>query len=418
VHVGILGSGQLSQMMVQASRKLKIQLRILAGSPEDSAAQEALKTPGVEVIYGKISQPEVLAQFLSGLDRVAFESELIDIEILRAALPKTAVTKPSKDGEGLRFVPELSVMALLSEKLEQKKLLQQLNIPMAQFREGPAFTGDLSAWLKSLQKEWGAFVLKWSKFGYDGRGVLMVSPTDEGLKAALESATAALFRGTRVYAEPKVKFVRELAIVAVQGPAEYKDKKKGDFRTYPLVVSEQKGGACHWVRGPAAQEGVRPDFEEKARSYALKLAQELGLQGCFAIEMFETAEGELLVNEIAPRVHNTGHYTQEACNHDQFEMHLRAVLGQKLPELKCEVSFAMLNLLGPDDVKGRFVGVGDKLPHPPQDLALHWYSKDDVFPGRKLGHVNASAKSHAELQKKISELKEYEINWTKFLKGL
>jgi 5-(carboxyamino)imidazole ribonucleotide synthase len=401
-------------MMVQASRKLKIKLRILAGSPEDSAAQEALKTPSIEVIYGKISQPDVLAQFLSGLDRVAFESELIDIEILRAALPKTVAGNMSPDGIGLRFVPELSVMALLSEKLEQKKLLQRLNIPMAQFREGPAFTGDLSAWLKSLQKEWGAFVLKWSKFGYDGRGVLMVPPTDDGLKAALESATAALFRGTRVYAEPRVMFARELAIVAVRGAVQGAE----DFRTYPLVVSEQKGGACHWVRGPAAQEGVRPDYEEKARSYALKLAEELGLQGCFAIEMFETVEGELLVNEIAPRVHNTGHYSQEGCNHDQFEMHLMAVLGQKLPELKCEGSFAMLNLLGPDDVKGNFVGVVNRLPHPPRGLALHWYGKDDVFPGRKLGHVNATAKSHAELQKRISELKEYEVNWTKFLRGL
>jgi 5-(carboxyamino)imidazole ribonucleotide synthase len=391
-------------MMVQASQNLKklgVKLRILAGSPEDSAAQEALKTPGVEVVFGKISQPEVLQKFLAGLDQVAFESELIDIAALRAAVPEASK---------IRFVPDLSVMAILSEKLEQKKLLQRLNIPMTPFREGPAFTQDLSAWLKSLQNEWGAFVLKWSKFGYDGRGVLMVPATEEGLKAAFESATAAIFRGTQVYAEPRVKFVRELAIVTVQGA--------GEFRTYPLVVSEQKGGACHWVRGPAVQEGVRADFEEKARSYAAQLAKELGLRGTFAIEMFETAEGALWVNEIAPRVHNTGHYSQQACNHDQFEMHLRAVAGEKLPELKCETSFAMLNLIGPEGVQGRFEGLGAQLPQPPQGLTLHWYGKDDVFPGRKLGHVNVTAKSHAELQKRISELKEYEIHWTTFLKGL
>jgi 5-(carboxyamino)imidazole ribonucleotide synthase len=403
-------------MMVQASQNLKklgVRLRVLAGSPEDSAAQEALKNPGVEVIYGKISQPEVLQKFLAGLDQVAFESELIDIEALRAAVPESSK---------IRFVPELSVMAVLSEKLEQKKLLQRLNIPMTPFREGPSFTQDLSAWLKSLQKEWGAFVLKWSKFGYDGRGVLMVPATEEGLKAALDSATAAIFRGTRVYAEPRVEFVRELAIVvvhgAVHGTVQGADHGLGEFRTYPLVVSEQKGGACHWVRGPAVQEGVRADFEEKARNYAAQLARELGLRGTFAIEMFETADGELWVNEIAPRVHNTGHYSQQACNHDQFEMHLRAVAGEKLPELKCETSFAMLNLLGPEGVQGRFKGLGSQLPRPPQGLTLHWYGKDDVFPGRKLGHVNVTAKSHAELQKRISELKEYEIHWTTFLKGL
>jgi len=390
-----------------------MKLRVLAGSPEDSAAQEALKMPHVEVIFGKISQPEILQKFLSGLDQVAFESELVDIEALRAAVPVGSPTA-APSASMVRFVPELSVMAVLSEKLEQKKLLQRLNVPMTPFREGPAFTQDLSPWLKSLQKEWGAFVLKWSKFGYDGRGVLMVPATEEGLKAALDSATAAIFRGTRVYAEPKVKFVRELAIVVVQGA--------GQFRTYPLVVSEQKGGACHWVRGPAVQEGVHPQFERNAQEYAMKLAQELGLQGTFAIEMFETSDGELWVNEIAPRVHNTGHYSQEACNHDQFEMHLRAVMGAatgvKLPELKCEPSFAMLNLLGPEGVQGRFKGLGDRLPQPPQGLSLHWYGKDDVFPGRKLGHVNVTAKSHAELQKRISELKEYEVHWTNFLKGL
>jgi 5-(carboxyamino)imidazole ribonucleotide synthase len=408
-------------MMVQASRKLGIKLRVLAGSPEDSAAQEALKMLHVDVIFGKISQPEILQKFLSGLDQVAFESELIDIEALRAAVPARSSTAPK-----IRFVPELSVMAVLSEKLEQKKLLQRLNISMTPFREGPAFTQDLSPWLKSLQKEWGAFVLKWSKFGYDGRGVLMVPATEEGLKAALESATAAIFRGTRVYAEPKVKFVRELAIVvvqgAVQGAVRGKAPEQEQFRTYPLVVSEQKRGACHWVRGPAVQEGVRAEFEKQAQSYAVKLSQELGLQGTFAIEMFETADGELWVNEIAPRVHNTGHYSQEACNHDQFEMHLRAVVGavtgEKLPELKCEPSFAMLNLLGPEGVQGRFKGLGDRLPQPPQGLSLHWYGKDDVFPGRKLGHVNVTAKSHAELQKRISELKEYEVHWTNFIKGL
>ena len=138
----------------------------------------------------------------------------------------------------------------------------------------------------------------------------------------------------------------------------------------------------------------------------------------FAIEMFETQEGELWVNEIAPRVHNSGHYSQDACDHDQFEMHLIAVQGRVLPAVACAPFFAMLNLLGPPEVKGNFVGIEKSLPQPPSGLVLHWYQKDDVFPGRKLGHVNATAKSQEELNLKIEELKTYEENWIDFLKGL
>jgi 5-(carboxyamino)imidazole ribonucleotide synthase len=135
------------------------------------------------------------------------------------------------------------------------------------------------------------------------------------------------------------------------------------------------------------------------------------LRGVFAIEMFETDKGELWVNEIAPRVHNSGHFTQDACPHDQFEMHLRVLMGESLPELKCTPSFAMLNLLGPEGVKGRFAHLEQKLPQPPTGVKLHWYGKEDVFPGRKLGHVNSSDGN-------VEVLKAYERSWTAFLKGL
>ena len=198
-------------------------------------------------------------------------------------------------------------------------------------------------------------------------------------------------------------FARELALIAV--------KSQTDFKSYPLVISEQKSGACYIVTGPALGLGVNPVFEKKAQDYASKLAREVGLLGAFAIEMFETEEGELWVNEIAPRVHNTGHFTQDACEHDQFEMHLRVLMGEKLPELECSSSFAMLNLLGPEGVEGQFKSLGELLPKPSGNLKLHWYGKGDVFPGRKLGHVNSA-------NGKLDELKAYEKKWTEFLKGL
>jgi 5-(carboxyamino)imidazole ribonucleotide synthase len=414
-RVGILGSGQLSQMMVQSSRKIAsdspIQMRVLAGSSTDSAAKE----PGTEVIFGKVSEVGTLKRFLSGLNVVVFESELVDIPALRSVLKDPELRE-------VRCIPDLSVMELLSEKLEQKKLMTRLGIATAPFEEGPALScsgeddtkaarATLASWFDHLRERWGGFVLKWSKYGYDGRGVLLVRGAED-TDAALESALAASRRGTRVYAETWVPFVRELAIVAAHSV-------DGELRAFPLVVSEQRGGACHWVTGPA----IHPVFEAQARSYTETLAKSIGLHGAFAIEMFETDRGELWVNEIAPRVHNSGHYTQEASNHDQFEMHLRAVLGKQflkssLPELKSSQSFAMLNLLGPDDIRGRFVGLDAMLPKPPAGIVLHWYGKEEVFPGRKLGHLNAVAKSSAELQTRILQLREYEEEWTRFLKGL
>jgi phosphoribosylaminoimidazole carboxylase PurK protein len=293
-------------------------------------------------------------------------------------------------------------MALLSEKLEQKKLLVKLGIPTAPFEISPARDESLKPWLMNLRKRWGAFVLKWSKFGYDGRGVIAVGGADS-IEDAERALVAAHSRNIAVYAEPQVRFIRELALVAVRSERE--------FKSYPLVISEQKRGACYRVMGPAVSLGVNPELEQKARTFALRLSQEIGLFGTFAIEMFETENGELLLNEAAPRVHNSGHFTQDACLHDQFEMHLRVLMGIALPEIDCTSSFAMLNLLGPDGVKGHFAALGARIPKPPVDLKLHWYGKDDVFPGRKLGHVNSPNGD-------LDRLKIYEDTWIEFLKGL
>jgi 5-(carboxyamino)imidazole ribonucleotide synthase len=392
--IGILGSGQLSQMMIQASRRLDVSLRVLASSPNDPAAQEK----DIELVVGKVSDPQILHQFLFGLDVVGFESELVDISLLKSALLGHA------DLAGTRFIPGLPVMELLSEKLEQKKLLVKLGIPSSPFEVAPS--ENFEPWLLSLRKRWGAFVLKWSKFGYDGRGVIVVEEV-MNLSDAEEALAAAHSKKTAVYAEPKVRFVRELALVAVNSSTE--------FKSYPLVISEQKNGACYVVTGPALKLGVDPRFEAKARDYAYRLAQEIRFRGVFAIEMFETSSGELLVNEIAPRVHNSGHFTQDACAHDQFEMHLRVLMGgvtgESLPALECTSSFAMLNLLGPEGVKGQFKGLREKLPEPPADCVLHWYGKEDIFPGRKLGHVNSSSGN-------VESLQSYEQSWIQFLKGL
>jgi 5-(carboxyamino)imidazole ribonucleotide synthase len=374
--VGILGAGQLSQMLVESSAKAGVPVRVFAG------------------------QPAEIGQFLSQVNVCGFESELIDCGALREAASASA---PS-----VRFVPGLETMERLSEKLEQKRILKSLGIPSAPFVEGPASEADLDSWLESLARRFGSsFVIKWSKHGYDGRGVIMVGPDLADPRA---SCRLALSRGVKLYAEAKVDFVRELALIGCHST-------NGDFLTYPLVISEQEGGICRRVRGPAVSFGINARFETLAVQYAEKIAKALPLHGAFGLELFETREGDLWVNELAPRVHNSGHYSQDGCQADQFENHLRAITGQMLRAPEPQPFFAMLNLLGPQGVRGRHEGGIQNLPPVPSEIALHWYNKEDVFPGRKLGHLNCTASSLEQLTSRMALMENYErgIPWRKLL---
>lgn len=402
--VGIIGAGQLSQMLVQAGEKSGVRVHVLAGSKTESAARE----PGAEVTVGTPSDAKTLREFLSKVSVCGFESELVDC----AALKKAAMGLP------VRFVPDLGVMDRLSEKIQQKRFLRNLGIPTAPFFEFDPATHTLDSWIEMLKERFGmSFVIKWSKFGYDGRGVLLIH--DEGsLGRAKASAKVAIARGVQLYAESRVKFVRELAVIGCHST-------NGDFAAYPLVISEQEHGICRRVRGPAVSFGVKDRFERLAVQYAEKIAKTLPLHGAFGIEFFETPEGDLWVNEIAPRVHNSGHYSQdagvgaEAC--DQFENHLRALTGQMLGRTQMRPYFAMLNLLGPHGAQGTIESKGPIskiLPDPAPGITLHWYNKDEVFPGRKLGHLNCAADSLEELSDGIARMEAYEAGWVKALAGV
>ena len=388
--IGILGAGQLSQMLVQAAAKAGLKLQVYGNSNTDPAALEK----SVSITLGSMSDQEQLQKFLSQVSVCGFESELIDCVLLRqlsARLPENG---------SVRFVPTLDVMERLSEKLEQKRILRSLGIPSAPFLEGPSLESGLDAWFESLEKRFGnSFVVKWSKFGYDGRGVTLVAD-EASLKKAKASCKIALARGVQIYAESRVSFVRELAIIGCHST-------NGDFAAYPLVISEQEHGVCRRVKGPAVALGVSARFETLAVQYAEKLAKSLSLHGAFGVELFETSDGDLWVNEIAPRVHNSGHYTQDACETDQFENHLRALTGQMLGSTKARPFFAMLNLLGPQGIPGRFSGGRNALPRPDRKISLHWYNKDEIFPERKLGHLNSVAETREELTSRIELMDNY-----------
>ncbi|MBL7684556.1 MAG: ATP-grasp domain-containing protein, partial [Deltaproteobacteria bacterium] len=327
--------------------------------------------------------------FLNRQEKVIFENEFIDVNVLRQA---------SQNRENI-FVPTLPVIEKLQDKLSQKHLLQSLQIPTSRFKKIHSIQNILSE-LQEFQK---ACVLKWSRQGYDGKGVLILDAIDSRTENQILSfCEEGVQRGAEIYAEEKIDFVQELAIIAVRSVT-------GDFIHYPLVLSEQKNGICEIVKGPATRLGTPSILEQQAAEYAKCLAQSLHLVGAFALELFQEGSGALLVNEIAPRVHNSGHYTQDVGNASQFENHWRGVLGLPLIEPQIKTFFAMYNLLGP----ASHDQVVSKAALPPVDasLYLHWYDKSRLKPLRKMGHLNGVVNQSAELDLLLNQMKRWESEW-------
>lgn len=389
--VGILGGGQLSRMLAQAALKLGFNVHVYGNTPEDPAA----RVPGVFFRAASLENGESLRAFLSPLDAVAFENEFLDIPTLKKA----------SQGLTTFFAPELSVFERVQDKLAQKEIFKNLNFPTAPFliyseKEKP------ENWLKTCHERFPeGFVLKWSRQGYDGKGVL-------GCGTGFEEKNARFFvheglsRGARIYAEEKIFFRKELAVVACASST-------GAFAAYPLVLSKQTPqNICLLVQGPAPALGVSAALENQAHDFARKLAKTLPLRGTFALELFETPGGDLLINELAPRVHNSGHYTLDAAETSQFENHWRAVAGLPLGSTQTTPFFAMFNLLGPSGV------TANHPPSPPDipEAVLHWYEKTEIRPNRKMGHFNLTAQAQDELEKKLEKVFTVVEHWEEHLR--
>ena len=392
-RVGIIGGGQLGLMLADAASRLGFKPIVLTEHSDDPAAFHHN-----EAILGSWKDPSVLERLFSQVKRVVFENEFIDCDLLRQVGSEF----------GIEFIPDLPAISLFQDKLKQKQLLKSLNIPTADF-----FQCSDSLNLEGKAGFEKGAVLKWARMGYDGKGVLFLNsetPSDqinnERIKIQ-EFFSQAQKRQSAVYAEQYIPFKRELAVIAVYS-------RNKEFKAYPLMISEQKRGICSVVYGPATALGVSPEQEQKAWTYARQIAESANLVGTFAIEFFETINGSLIVNEIAPRVHNSGHYTQNSGMSDQFENHWRAVLGWPLgTTLPRSGAMAMVNLLGPSFPVSRERAQVRPVPGPRGHL--HWYSKRDIRPERKVGHLNGSVKEVAELPDLLQELKGSAEAWVELL---
>ena len=340
-------------MMAQPAIALGLPLRLLAEAPGVSAAQVV-----VDHQVGDHRDLETLRRVTEGCAVVTFDHEHVPTEHLRAL---------EADGIAVRPGPDALVHA--QDKAVMRERLTALGVPCPRH----AVVDDVAA----VEAFGFPCVLKTTRGGYDGKGVWVVRSADE----CAEPLRTAAGTGVRLLAEELVDFRRELSAVVVRSPS-------GQAAAYPVVASTQLDGICHEVVAPA------PDLDEdlagQAQSIALRVAGELDVTGVLAVELFETTDGRILVNELAMRPHNTGHWTQDGAVTSQFENHLRAVLdlplGSPAPRARWTV---MVNILG-----GERAEVGhlyDGFPHAmarDPDLRVHLYGKD-LRPGRKVGHVNA-----------------------------
>ncbi len=350
--VAVIGGGQLARMMAEPAAALGIPLRLLAEEEGVSAAQVI---PDHEV--GDYRDLDALIAVTRGCEVVTFDHEHVPTEHLEALTAAGVACRPG---------PAALVHA--QDKAVMRVRLGELGVPCPR-NAVVASVADVEAFGFPC-------VLKTTRGGYDGKGVWFVHAATDCAEP-LATAEAA---GVRLLAEELVDFRRELSALVVRAPS-------GQAAAYPVVQSVQRDGICHEVVAPAPD--LDPALAGEAQRLALLVAGELDVSGVLAVELFETTDGRILVNELAMRPHNTGHWTQDGAVTSQFENHLRAVLDLPLGAPTARATWTvMVNILGGPQETGRlYDGYRHAMARDP-GLRVHLYGKD-LRPGRKVGHVNA-----------------------------
>ena len=353
--VGMVGGGQLARMTAAAAVGLGATFRVLAESESESAA---LVTH--DVMLGSHLSLSDISSFATECDVITFDHEHVPGDVLAAL-----------EADGVLVRPGAAALRHTQDKLAMREALSALGVPCPRF----ALVATVADVTSFTGGRWPV-VLKAVSGGYDGKGVWVCESATEAAEVLAHGAVLA--GGFGVIAEEYVPFERELAVLAARSP-----HRQG--AVYPVVQTVQRDGVCREVIAPAP--GLAPGRAAQAAELALRIAEELGVTGLLAVEMFETPTG-LLVNELAMRPHNCGHWTIEGARTSQFEQHLRAVLDLPLgsPAMAAPVA-VMANVLGGDDadVYDRYIHVMAADP----TVKVHMYGKP-VRPGRKIGHVTVT----------------------------
>ncbi|TYK43315.1 5-(carboxyamino)imidazole ribonucleotide synthase [Actinomadura decatromicini] len=379
--VGMAGGGQLARMTQQAAIALGVSLRVLAGAADDSAAKVVS-----DVRVGDDRSLDDLLSFAKGCDVVTFDHEHVPGPHIREL-----------EASGVPCRPGAAALAHAQDKLVMRERLSGMGVPCPAYAHIPA--GGALDVLEAFAAEHGwPVVLKATRGGYDGKGVWIIRDSGE----AADLVPRLLAEGVDLMAERHVPFRRELAALVARSPY-------GQGAAYPIVETVQEGGICTEVIAPAP--GLSGDLAAEAQRLALAVAEGLGVTGLLAVELFETDAG-LLVNELAMRPHNSGHWTIEGARTSQFEQHLRAVLDLPLGSTEPTARYTvMANVLGGDDpdVHSRYFHV---MAHDP-GVKVHMYGKESR-PGRKIGHVTVLGDDLADLRERARHAAGY-LRWGKAL---
>jgi len=372
-HIGVIGGGQLALMMGTAAQKLGVQLIVQTPNANDPAVSIASDT-----IFAAVDDATATAELAKKCDAITFENEFINIQ----ALSKLATEK-------VCFRPRIDALSPLLDKYHQRCFLQNLGIPVPKFKLPESLFSVSASQREQYTKnnhgeDWELnfpIVLKARRHGYDGQGTFIINdlislekklyqdnPDKNQIKNLIES---------HFLIEEFIPFQKELSVIAARSAS-------GEISTFVVVETQQEQQVCRRVIAPA---DISLQTEKVIKNIACTILNNLQVVGIFAIELFLTDNGEVLVNEIAPRTHNSGHFSIDACFTSQFEQHLRVVCDLPLGDVAMKIPCAiMVNLLGYETRKNDYMDKRSELAKIP-GAHVHWYGKSESRPGRKLGHI-------------------------------
>lgn len=368
--LGILGGGQLGKMMLYETRKFDIHTKVL-----ESSMEAPCKLACDEFVQGDLMDFDAVYHFGKKVDVLTIEIENVNLDALEKL-----------EEEGLKVYPPTKALRIIQNKAKQKLFYVDHDIPTAEFSRF-AYASEIEDSIENGGLEF-PFVWKAAQFGYDGQGVKVVRSMEDVKNLPPGECIA----------EEMIPFKNELAVIVVRSPS-------GQVVTYPVVEMEfhPEANQVEYVICPAR---IEDKVAKKAQEVALKVSEKIQHIGILAVEMFQTKDDEILVNEVAPRPHNSGHYSIEASYTNQFEQHIRAILDLPLGKTDSKVAGIMVNLVGTEGHTGDVVYQNIEQIMAMEGVTPHIYGKKQTRPFRKMGHVtivNADIDKARRVAQKVKE---------------
>ena len=363
-NIGIIGGGQLGKMLSLAAQKLGFEVSILDPSPNCPAAQVSQRHT-----LADFKDQQAIEEFGQGVDYLTYEIESANTNALEN------IYNDGKKNSKIKTFPYPHSLSLIKNKFSQKTLLDSQKLPLGPFQK----INKLDEAIEFGDKHGYPYLLKAELGAYDGRGNAVVKSPNHIIEALAKLGQNKESKIENVYAEAFINFKRELAIVATRN-------KSAEIAYFPVVETEQQDNICHLVKAAA---DIKQEQKSLIESISRQVGDLLDFVGSFAIEFFEMEDGRILINELAPRVHNSGHYSIEACASSQFEQHIRAITGMELASTELLKPACMINLIAKHNAPVADTAPAEGLMEAVPESFLHFYGKAEYRIARKMGHITA-----------------------------